>query len=70
MPRRLEGRAAIGHLLRRAAFGPSPATDAMVGDLTYDEVVKWLLDGLDSPVPVAMPRDASARPTAASVFRA
>lgn len=56
MPRRLEGRLAIGHLLRRAAFGPSPATDAALRGRSYEEVVAWLLEGLHTP-PEPEPRD-------------
>ncbi len=49
MSRRLEGRAAIGHLLRRGAFGASPALFARLpASADYEDVLRHLLDGLDT----------------------
>lgn len=45
---KLSGRAAVGHLLRRAAFGPGPATDDLLA-LPYAQAVERLLAGLAQP---------------------
>lgn len=52
MGTRLEGRAAVGHLLRRAAFGATPSTLERLTDRSYEDVVEELLGGLDGPPPV------------------
>ena len=49
MPERLEGRAALGHLVRRAGFGHGAGTEAFEGDLPYEQAVERLLAGLAEP---------------------
>ncbi len=46
----LEGPLAVAHLLRRAGFGPDPATWASLSKLEYEDVVDKLIAGLDTPV--------------------
>src|SRR5687767_13086257 len=59
MARLLEGRAALGHLLRRAGFGHGGGTEAFEGTLAYEEAVERLLAGLkDPPAPVRQGFDA------------
>jgi len=47
----LEGRAAIGHLLRRVGFGPSAATWDTWAKLDYDDAVDRVLAELEQAVP-------------------
>jgi uncharacterized protein (DUF1800 family) len=47
----LAGDAAVGHLLRRAGFGPSPDDAAEWRKLGYRGAVRRLLDELDGPLP-------------------
>jgi len=49
MPRLLEGREAVGHLLRRAGFGPTPAQWEAFGGLPYEEAVERVLGDLATP---------------------
>lgn len=51
----LEGRAALGHLLRRAGFGWGPGTEAFEPPLPYEQAVERLLAGLDDPAPPVPP---------------
>jgi len=51
MDEMLEGRHAVAHLLRRAAFGPDAATWPAWRDLSFEEALDRLLAGLDAPVP-------------------
>ena len=49
MPKLLEGPRAIGHLLRRAGFGPDSASwETYAGRTDYDAVVDELLAALDT----------------------
>jgi len=50
MPAPLEGPAAVGHLLRRAGFGPHADTWSAWSALPYDEAVDRVLAELDAPV--------------------
>ena len=47
----LEGPVAIGHLLRRAGFGPDPDQWAALKDKPYEAVLDQLLADLDAPAP-------------------
>ena len=47
----LENQHAIAHLLRRAAFGPDAKTWSTWRDLSFDEALGRLLDGLGQPPP-------------------
>jgi uncharacterized protein (DUF1800 family) len=59
MTRLLEGRAALGHLLRRAGFGHGPGTEAFEQGLAYGEAVERLVAGLGGqPPPVPSGFDA------------
>ena len=51
MPRTIEGRQAIGHLLRRAGFGPDARTWESWAELPYDDAVDRVLADLDAPPP-------------------
>ncbi len=51
MPSLLEGKAAVGHLLRRAGFGPSASTWSSWAQLDYDSAVDRALSELDEPLP-------------------
>ncbi len=51
MPSLLEGKAAVGHLLRRAGFGPSATTWSSWSKLSYDDAVDRVLGELDGVVP-------------------
>ena len=50
MPAPLEGPAAVGHLLRRAGFGPRADTWDTWSQLPYDEAVDRVVAELDTPV--------------------
>ena len=47
----LEGPQALGHLLRRAGFGPTPSTWKTLSALPYEDVVKRVADDLTSGLP-------------------
>ena len=51
MPSLLEGKAAVGHLLRRAGFGPQAVTWPAWSALEYAAAVDRVLSELDEPVP-------------------
>lgn len=51
MPRLLEGKLAVAHLLRRAGFGPDARTWSAWATLDYDTAVDKALAELDAPVP-------------------
>ncbi|MHC5010340.1 MAG: DUF1800 domain-containing protein [Planctomycetota bacterium] len=55
MPGSLQGRAAVGHLLRRAAFGAGPADLISFADVSYEDAVGQLLEGLAEPPPADPP---------------
>jgi uncharacterized protein (DUF1800 family) len=50
-PEPFRGRAAAGHLLRRAAFGAGAGDPEGFADLPYDAAVERLLADLDAPAP-------------------
>lgn len=55
MGRLLEGRAAVGHLLRRVTFGPSPSEMAAWEGVPYEQAVDRLLATLDAAMPADPP---------------
>jgi len=55
MSKLLEGPPAIGHLLRRAGFGPAASTWNSWAQLDYDEAVDRVMAELEEPVPADPP---------------
>ncbi len=49
MGNRLEGRSAVGHLLRRTGFGPAPGEAERFGDASFEQVAETVAHSLAAP---------------------